>query len=75
VRNTNVPAYEIHSYSADVLIELTARLSGGKNTVAEIRAKHHPKYLDGYFKYLGVKTVVVERQYVDRDYLEDFAAY
>jgi hypothetical protein len=67
-------AYEVHPYSKEILIRLTAELSG-QNSVDQIRKKSHPGYLDGYFQHMDVSTVLVERFYVDRDYLEDFAAY
>jgi hypothetical protein len=69
-----VAAYEVHPYSLENLIRLTATLSG-QNTPQEIRAKSQPAYLHEYFQHGAVKTIVVERDYVDRDYLEDFAAY
>jgi hypothetical protein len=68
------PAFEVHPYSLERLIQLAARLSPA-NTEDVIAAKSHPRYLDSYFTHLKVKTIVVERRYVDRDYLEDFAAY
>ncbi|MEO6938544.1 MAG: hypothetical protein ABI444_00155, partial [Candidatus Kapaibacterium sp.] len=37
--------------------------------------KLHLIYLEGYFDELDAKTIVVEKKYVDRDFLEDFAAY
>jgi hypothetical protein len=67
-------AYEVHPYSLDALIQLTATLSG-QNTPQEIRAKTQPAYLHEYFQHADIRTIVVEREYVDRDYLEDFAAY
>lgn len=68
------PTFEVHPYSLDTLIKLTASLSR-QNTRADIQAKSHPEYLNHYFEHVGVKTIVAERRYVDRDYLEDFAAY
>jgi hypothetical protein len=65
----------VHPYSLDALVRLVSQLSDHKNTVEAIRAKSHPKYLDRYLNTLGVKTIVAESHYVDRDYLEDFAAY
>jgi hypothetical protein len=68
------PIFEVFAYNLATLTRLAADLSG-KNTEATISRKSHPAYLDGYFKTLNVQTIVVERPYVDRDYLEDFAAY
>lgn len=67
-------AFDVRPYSLDTLIELTALLSG-QNTPEEIRAKSQPSYFDDYFRHSDVKTIVIEKQYIDRDYLEDFAAY
>jgi hypothetical protein len=66
--------YEVHPYSKDVLIGLIAELSR-QNTPEQIATKSQTNYLDGYFEHAKVTTVLVERCYVDRDYLEDFAAY
>jgi hypothetical protein len=73
-RSLPSPAFEVHPYHLDTLVKLAAMLSR-VNAEATISQKSHPGYLDGYFRTLGVKTIVVERSYVDRDYLEDFAAY
>ncbi len=40
-----------------------------------LRSKTHAEYLDAYLAAIGVKTMVIEHEYVDRDFLEDFAAY
>lgn len=74
VIETPAPAFEVHPYSLETLVRLTATLSRS-NDESAISRKSHPAYLDIYFKKLGVRTIVVEREYVDRDYLEDFAAY
>ncbi len=41
----------------------------------EIKAKLHALYFREYFGRIGAKTIVVENEYVDRDYLEDYAEY
>lgn len=35
----------------------------------------HFAYIENYFDYLGVKTLVFEFDYIDKDYLEDFSSY
>lgn len=40
-----------------------------------VDVKQHTRYFEDYLKVLGAKTIVAERGYVDRDFLEDFAAY
>lgn len=50
--------------------------TGTVNVVdGHIRDKHHIDYLDGFLSRLSCKTIVVEAPYVDRDFLDDFAAY
>jgi hypothetical protein len=60
-------------YTSDALRDLLVSRSISPEHV--VRAKVHNDYLHGYLTELGVKTIVVEREYVDRDYLEDYAAY
>ncbi|MFZ1692047.1 MAG: hypothetical protein WAT74_02525 [Flavobacteriales bacterium] len=40
-----------------------------------VNGKSHLWYLQKYFAETGARTIVVESAYVDRDYLEDYAAY
>ncbi|MBX3192839.1 MAG: hypothetical protein KF819_37995 [Labilithrix sp.] len=35
----------------------------------------HDVYFEEYFETIGAKSIVVERDYIDHDFLEDFAAY
>ncbi|QXI35284.1 hypothetical protein [Pseudomonas promysalinigenes] len=41
----------------------------------DVAAKRHVQYFRGYFDTLGAQTIIVEKDYVDRDYLQDYAAY
>lgn len=41
----------------------------------EVLHKTHLNYLDRYVKRLEVKTMVVENEYIDRHYTEDYSAY
>ena len=43
--------------------------------IARQLTKLHCEYFREYFDALRARTIVVERGYVDRDFLEDFAAY
>lgn len=43
--------------------------------ISVIRKKRHGDYLKEYLTNIGAKTIVVEKDYVDRDYLEDFSGY
>ncbi|HVS72226.1 MAG TPA: hypothetical protein VHQ47_13300 [Phycisphaerae bacterium] len=65
--------YEVHAYSIDTLRKLLADKANADPAV--IATKTHCFYFESYFGKLGAKTIVVENDYVDRDFLEDFAAY
>ncbi|MGM0576174.1 MAG: hypothetical protein ACQEXJ_10640 [Myxococcota bacterium] len=65
--------YDVRPYSIGFLVEFMAGFVGADSAV--VRQRTHLTYFEEYFEYLGAQTVVVERDYVDRDYLEDFAAY
>ncbi len=68
------PLFEAFPYGLERLVALIAEGSYHKSE-EEIRGKRHVGYLESYLKHIEPKTLVVERQYVDRDFLEDFAAY
>lgn len=64
---------EVVPYSIDVLRTLFAR--PGKSEREIINRKSHCDYFQNYFAKLKAKTIVVENEYIDRDFLEDFSAY
>jgi hypothetical protein len=55
------------------LLTEIAALSGA--TVTSLELKRHSQFFDDYFRDLGARTLLVESPYIDRDYLEDFAAH
>lgn len=65
---------QVFSYSIRKLKSLLAENSANasRQTVSE---KFHCVYFEEYFKKLQAKTVVVEKNYVDRYFMEDFAGY
>lgn len=67
-------AFEVLPYSVENLIECFVEGSEGA-TSDQIREKFHRTYFEEYFGELQAKTIVVERDYIDKDYLEDYAAY
>lgn len=67
-------SFEVYEYSITLLERLIAEKSR-KNSPAVIAKKLHRFYFEGYFKEIKARTIVVENNYVDHDYLEDFAAY
>src|SRR3546814_12270221 len=66
-------AFRVVSYSSAALADLLVDKSHGKSD--DIRKKTHLRFLDEYFTEIGAATIVVEERYIDRDYLEDYAAY
>lgn len=75
------PPFKVCPYSIDELKNLFAQVAG--TSVEAVANKTHLVFFEGngafvgYFKdpSIAAKTIVVEPQYVDHDYLEDFAAY
>ena len=41
----------------------------------QLEGKGHVLYLNDYLVQIGAKTIIAEREYVDRDFLEDYSAY
>src|SRR5690348_4372841 len=65
-------AFEVRPYTGAALEEL---LCNPHVELDRIRGKLQVDFLKGYLTEIGAKTIIVELDYVDRDYLEDFAAY
>jgi len=65
--------FEVRAYSIGTLEDLLAKKSG--TPVDIIHNKNHSRYFEDYFGHLGAGTILVENDYVDRDFLEDFAGY
>jgi hypothetical protein len=61
-------------YTLDALVAAIADAAYNQ-TPDGILARRHANYLNGYLQELGAGTIVIEYDYVDRDYLEDYAAY
>lgn len=67
-------AFVVHPYSIETLIQCF--VNGSTHTsYAQVSNKLHRIYFEEYFAELQAKTIVVEDSYIDRDYLEDYAAY
>lgn len=65
--------FEVVPYDIGTLRRLMAEKARASQAV--IDCKTHSEYFESYFKHLDAKTIVVENDYIDRDFLEDFAAY
>jgi hypothetical protein len=66
-------AYRVVPFSPGALAEIVVEKSFEKAT--HVSEKAHVEYLGDYLAHLGACTIIVEEEYVDRDFLEDFAAY
>lgn len=64
---------EIYPYSIEELLEIFAAKS--KANSEQIKNKIHLIYFREYFENLNAKTILVENEYVDKDFLEDYASY
>jgi hypothetical protein len=60
-------------YNIDNLKGLFAKESGASLSIVD--TKLHSVYFKEYFDELGAKTIAVENDYIDRDFLEDFSGY
>lgn len=72
--------FTVYPYSRGTLRKLLSdsSISPEREVTDEYLAKYkslHFTYFDDYFEQLGAKSVIVEFEYIDRDYLEDYAAY
>lgn len=63
----------ILKYDISELESLLIEIS--KTPLQNLSHKTHLHFFEEYFNEIDVRTVVVEYQYVDHDYLEDFSAY
>jgi hypothetical protein len=66
---------EVHDWSIGALKSLFVNRS--EASPARIDQKFHSRYFEDYFSHpdIQAKRIVVEANYVDRDFLEDFASY
>ncbi len=69
--------WEVRQYDAEKLAELLCSAAAGeaRPRLHDVRRKLHITYLHEYLPRRDVQTIVVEKEYVDRDFLEDYAAY
>lgn len=68
----NVEPFEVMLFSS---ANLFRALHNEWCTPDEVAVQARAKYLLGYLTDIGAKTIVVENEYTDGDYLEDFASY
>jgi hypothetical protein len=61
--------FDVCEYSIDRLRDLIVEKS--RSSVEAVAGKLHLVYFDEYFSALGAKAIVVENDYIDRDYAGD----
>jgi hypothetical protein len=66
-------AWKVLPYSIVEFKKICCEVSGA--SPAFVEGKLHSAYFETYLGHVGAQTMVVEREYVDHDYLEDFASY
>src|SRR5437773_1098595 len=64
--------FDVLPFSAD---NLSLALSNDRCTSQDVAVQDRAKYLRGYLSAIGAQTIIVEYEYTDGDYLEDFASY
>ena len=67
------PLYKVIPYSKTHLVDFLCNDCDGHR--GTIEKKSHITYFDGYLQKVEAKTFIAEFEYIDRDYLEDFASY
>lgn len=67
------PSLRVTKYSIDAFMQLLSECS--ECTEAQVREKLHLGYFESYFRDVNVRTIVSEADYIDLDYLTDYAAY
>lgn len=66
---------EVFKYTKKKLLGL--RVTKSEASMDQVKSKSHTDYFDRYLnsETLGVKTIIVENDDIDKDFLEDFSAY
>jgi len=72
---TKQTPFRVVEFSHDSLADLIDSLSSLSHPHRSLKKNQHLEYLFGYLSALGAKTIVLESQYIDHDYLEDYAGY
>lgn len=55
--------------------QFAAALANDFITPSEVQARPRTQYLFGYLATIGARSIIVEKQYTDGDYLSDYASY
>jgi hypothetical protein len=66
------PRFTVAAFAPESLFQA---LSNKWCTESEVASQGRAKYLAGYLRDIGARSIVVEADYIDGDYLDDFASY
>ena len=66
-------SYEIYNYSISKLKSILVQSTDV--SIEAVNQKLISTYFENYFEYLDAKKIIIEHDYIDRDYLEDFCGY
>ncbi len=67
-----MPLYELKSFTEE---ELASVMANEYTTPFEVKKKNHFDYFFGYLKDLETKKIVLEPEYISKDYLHDYTSY
>jgi len=67
--------FGVENYSIDNFLEILSSADVNDLASESVKSKLHTTFFREYFDHTNAKTIVIEYEYVDRDYLEDFSAY
>ena len=65
--------YQIHPYNINELIRVFS--ASPETSHEKVISKLQIVYFEEYFTALEAKTFIVEQEYIDHDFLEDFSNY
>ena len=68
-----MPNYDVFEFSIEKLKELFSCCPDSSQHIVE--RKRHVDYFDAYFREISAGTMVVEYDYIDGDYLDDYSSY
>jgi len=64
---------DVASYTREQFVHLLATSSGADSEF--VSRKSHVDFFNQYLQTLGVRTILIEERYIDKDYLQDFTGY
>jgi hypothetical protein len=68
-----LPPFDLIAFSSPALFESLSTTPF--NTGENLSLKPQAKYLSGYLKYIKTKTIILENEYIDHDYLDDYSQF